>query len=188
MFEKGIIAAQEYENKQLEYAQAEGNYKNFESSISQIRKAISNAHRTSKGKQINRIKEDISLLKNVIQSFNQLKKAIKDWEYRYILTSNTNGKVSFSNFWIENKTVAQGDLVFTIIPSKNSSFIAKLKTHARNSGRIKIGQTVNIKLENYPDTEFGTLKGTVKNISVIPNKDGLYLIDVSLPKKLITLI
>jgi len=186
LFEKGIIAAQDYENKQLEYAQAERNYKNFESSISQIREAISNAHRASKGTQINRIKEDMSLLKNVIQSFNQLKKVIKDWEYRYVLASDINGKVSFSNFWIKNQTVTQGDLVFTIIPSENSSFIAKLKTPARNSGKIKIGQTVNIKLENYPDTEFGTLKGTVKNISIIPNKDGLYLIDVTLPEKLVT--
>ncbi|MDC9722601.1 MAG: HlyD family efflux transporter periplasmic adaptor subunit [Urechidicola sp.] len=186
LFEKGVIAAQDYENKQLEYAQAERNYKNFESSISQIREAISNAHNTSKGTKINRIKEDMSLLKNVIQSFNQLKKAIKDWEYRYVLASDINGKVSFSNFWTANQTVTQGDLVFTIIPSENSSFIAKLKTPARNSGKIKIGQIVNIKLENYPDTEFGALKGTVKNISLIPNKDGLYLIDVSLPKELIT--
>jgi len=53
-------------------------------------------------------------------------------------------------------------------------------------GKIKIGQTANIKLENFPDNEFGTLKGEVKHISLLPNKDGLYLIDVSLPEKLIT--
>lgn len=139
LYEKGIISTQDYENKQLEIAQAERNYKNFESSISQIRESISNAHRTSKGSEINRVKEEIVLLKNVIQSFNQLKKAIKDWEYQYVLQSNINGKVSFLNYWNTNQTVAQGDLVFTIIPSENSSFIAKLKTPARNSGKIKIG-------------------------------------------------
>ncbi len=78
LFEKGVISAQDYENKQLEFAQAERNYKNFESSISQIREGISNAKNTSKGTEINRIKEEMILLKNVIQSFNQLKKAIKD--------------------------------------------------------------------------------------------------------------
>ncbi|WP_338418054.1 HlyD family efflux transporter periplasmic adaptor subunit [Pseudotamlana carrageenivorans] len=85
-----------------------------------------------------------------------------------------------------HKTVNQGNLVFTIIPSENSSFIAKLKTPAKNSGKLKIGQKVNIKIENYPDTEFGILNGTVENISIIPDKDGLYLIDVELPKELIT--
>jgi len=186
LFEKGIIATQDYENKQLEFAQAERNYKNYESSISQMREAISNAHKTSKGSEINRIKEEMVLLKNVIQSFNQLKRAIKDWENRYVLQSNINGKVSFLSYWNTNQTVNQGDLVFTIIPSENSSFIAKLKTPPQNSGKLKKGQKVNIKLENYPDTEFGVLKGIVKTISLIPNKDGLYLIDVKLPKELIT--
>jgi len=186
LYEKGIIAEQDYENKQLEFAQAKRNYKNFESSISQMREAISNAHKTSKGSEINRIKEEMTLLKNVVQSFNQLKKVIKDWEYLYVLQSSINGKVSFLNYWNTNQTVKQGDLVFTIIPSENSSFIAKLKTPARNSGKIKEGQIVNIRLENYPDTEFGILKGTVQNISLIPNQDGLYLIDVDLPSTLIT--
>lgn len=186
LFEKGIISAQEYESKQLEYVQAQRSYKNFESSISQMREAISNANKTSVGTEINRVKEEMILLKNVIQSFNQLKKSVKDWEYRYVLKSDINGTVSFLNYWNTNQTVNQGDLVFTIIPSENSSFIAKLKSPAQNSGKIRVGQSVNIKLENYPDTEFGVLNGTVKNISLIPDNEGLYLIDVELPQKLIT--
>ncbi|MCP4052315.1 MAG: HlyD family efflux transporter periplasmic adaptor subunit [Mesoflavibacter sp.] len=186
LFQKGIISAQDYENKQLELAQAERNFKNFESSISQIREGISNAHKTSKGTEINRIKEEMTLLKNVIQSLNQLKKAIKDWECQYVFNSNIDGQVAFLNYWNVNQTVNQGDLVFTIIPSENSSFIAKLKTPAQNSGKIEVGQRVNIKLENYPDTEFGILNGTVNNISLIPDKEGLYLVNVELPRTLIT--
>lgn len=186
LFKNGVISAQDYENKQVEVAQAERNYENFESSISQIREGISNARRTSKGTEINRIKEEMSLLKNVIQTFNQLKKAIKDWESQYLLQSNIDGKVAFLNYWDINQTVNQGDLIFTIIPSKNSSFIAKLKTPAQNSGKIKKGQRVNIKIENYPDTEFGVLKGTINNISLFPDAEGLYLVKVNLPKNLIT--
>ena len=186
LFEKGIISTQEYENKQIQYAQAECNFKNFESSISQIREGISNARKTSKGTEISRIKEEMLLLRNVIQSFNQLKKAIKDWEYQYVLQSDIDGHVSFLNYYNINQTVTSGDLVFTIIPQENSSFIGKLKTPTQNSGKIKVGQRVNIKLENYPDSEFGVLNGTVKSMSLIPDKDGLYLIDVELPRTLIT--
>jgi multidrug resistance efflux pump len=186
LYEKGVISAQTYENKQLEYSRAERGYKNFEASISQVREGISNANRTSRGTEINRVKEEMTLLKNVIQSFNQLKKAIKDWEFQYVLKSNINGNVSFLNYWDTNQTVNQGDLVFTIIPSENASYIAKLKTPAQNSGKIKIGQKVNIKLENYPDTEFGVLNGKIKSMSLIPDKDGLYYIDVELPDKMIT--
>ncbi|MFV0248678.1 MAG: HlyD family secretion protein [Tenacibaculum sp.] len=128
----------------------------------------------------------MTLLKNVIQSFNQLKRAIRDWEQLYVLKSNVNGKVSFLSYWNANQTINQGDLVFTIIPIDNSSFIAKLKTPSQNSGKIKIKQRVNIKLENYPNTEFGVLNGTVKNISLIPNIKRICFVDVELPSKLIT--
>ena len=186
LFEKGIISELDFDNKQLEVAQAERSYKNFESSISQIRESISNAHKNSKGTEISRTKEEITLLKNVIQSFNQLKKSIKDWESRYVLKSNIEGTVSFLNYWNANQTVNQGDLVFTIIPSQSSTFIAKLKSPSQNSGKLKVGQKVNVRLENYPDTEFGTLSGTIKSISLIPDDEGQYLVDVKLPGTLVT--
>jgi multidrug efflux pump subunit AcrA (membrane-fusion protein) len=186
LFGKGVISAMEYENKQLEYLQAERNYKNMTTSISQINESISRASSTLKGTQINSTKEEMVLFKNVIQSYNQLKKSIKDWEMRYLLQSRINGKVVFLNFWTVNQNVNQGDLVFTIIPSENADFIAKLKTPVQNSGKIKVGQKVNIKLESFPDTEFGTLQGKVKNISLIPDAEGFYYIDVSLPSILIT--
>ncbi|PHS67150.1 MAG: HlyD family secretion protein [Flavobacterium sp.] len=186
LYEKGVISLQEYETKQTTFLQAQRSYSNIDTSISQLREAISNANNTSSGTIITQTKEEISLLKNVIQSFNQLKRAIRTWESRYVLSSKINGKVSFLNIWNKNQTVNQGDLVFTIIPKNNSEFIAKLKTPAQNSGKIKIGQTVNIKLENYPDTEYGSLQGKIKSISQIPNPEGFYLVNVSLPTKLIT--
>ena len=184
LFEKGVISAQDYEQKQLDYLQAERNFKNMGMSISQTEENIGNAKKTSKGTEISRTKEEMMLLKNVIQSFNQLKKSIKNWELIYVLQSDIKGKVSFLNVWNKNQTVNQGDLVFTVIPTENADFIAKLKAPSQNSGKIKIGQKVNIKLQNYPDTEFGILVGTVRNISLIPDKEGFYLVDVSLPENL----
>ena len=90
------------------------------------------------------------------------------------------------NYWSENQTVSLGDLVFTVIPAESSAFIAKLKTPQQNSGKIRVGQIVNIKHENYPEPEYGVLKGKVKRISLIPDKEGFYLIDVALPNKLVT--
>ena len=186
LFEKGVVSEQDYETKQLEYLQAERIYKNMASSISQLREAISNSKNTSKETEISSIREEKTLLKKVIQSFNQLQKSMKDWELKYVLSSKMDGQVLFLNYWSVNQTVNQGDLVFTIIPKVNSSFIAKLKTPAQNLGKVRIGQNVNIKLHNYPDYEFGVLKGTVTHISEISNKEGVYTIDVSLPKTLIT--
>lgn len=186
LLDKGIISQLDYEKKQIQFAQSKRSYKSLEASISQIRQSISNADKNSKANKINRTKEEIRLFKNVIQSYNQLKKALKNWEHSYVLKSNINGTVSFMHYWNINQTVNSGDLVFTIIPNKNSSFIAKLKTPLTNSGKLKIGQVVNISLQNYPEIEFGVLKGNINYISSIPDNEGFYLLDVKLPKKLIT--
>lgn len=186
LFEKGVISNQEYEDKQLEMLTAERDFENLSISISQIREAISGARKTSKGTEINKTRENLKLLKASLQSFTALQSAIEDWENKYVLKSEINGTVSFLNFWDKNQTVKDGDLVFIIIPSENSNYVAKVKAPSQNSGKIKIGQKVNIKLRNFPDSEFGVLKGKVSNISLAPDRDGFYLIDVSLPRKLIT--
>ncbi len=186
LFEKGVISAKEYEQKQLEYLQAQRTYKNLESSISQMRELISNSQKNVKGTNIKKIQNETRLLKKALQSYYQLKKTIKDWEKQYVLKSTIEGKVSFSSFYNKIQTVKNGNLIFTIIPTKNTSFIGKIKAPANNSGKIKKGQRVQIKLLNYPSDEFGEINGKVNSISQIPDEKGNYLIDVKLPLELIT--
>ena len=186
LFEKGVISEQEYELKQLELIQAKKNHQSMNSQISQLQEALGNSKKTLKGTQIKKTQDETRLFKNVIQSYFQLKKSIKDWEIRYMLKSSMNGKVSFLSFWNENQSIKTGDNVFTVIPSNYGSFIGKIKAPPQNSGKIKLGQKVNIRLENYPANEFGMLTGIIENISLTPNSDGFYLIDVHLPDFLIT--
>ncbi len=186
LYERGVISTQEYEYKQSEYLRAEQNYNNIVVSLSQIRESISNAQKNVRGTEIDRTREEINLLKNVVQSFDQLKRAVRDWKQRYLLQSRMYGKVSFLNYWNENQTVNTGDLVFTVIPTQSTNYVAKLRAPSQNSGKIKVGQQVNLKLANYPDTEFGVLRGELSSISLIPDDEGIYLIDVTLPNELIT--
>ena len=186
LYDDGIISIQAYEQKQLDFLQANRAYKNLGTTISQLKETIVNAKKTLKGTEIRKTQDETRLLKSVIQSFYQLKKSISDWELRYVLRPSIPGKVSYMSYWNQNQMVKQGDMVFTIIPGENSSFIGKIKAPSQNSGKIKQGQTVNIRLANYPSNEFGMLKGTVQNISLIPDNQGNYLIDVQLPEVLVT--
>lgn len=186
LFNKGVISAQEYENKKLDFLQAERNYNNMSISISQMKENISSTSNLKKQTSIVNTRVEISLLKNVIQSLDQLKKAIKEWELKYLFISNIAGEVSFMKIWNKNQTINIGDFVFTIIPKNHSSYICKVQAPVLNSGKIKVGQSVNINLSSYPDNQYGVLKGVVKNISLVPNDEGFYLLDVSLPEKLVT--
>ena len=186
LLEEGIIAARDYEVLELEHLQARRSFVNMNFSISQLRESISKAQKISRGTLINREKEEMMLLKNLIHSFNQVKNSIVEWSEKYVLKSEINGHVSFSNSLYQNQRIEQGDLVFTIIPIEYFSYIAKLKTPALNFGKIEIGQLVNINIANYPDYEYGTLPGKVKKISLFPDKEDFYWVEVALSEELIT--
>lgn len=186
LYAKGIIASQEMEKQRLAYLQSQKNYKSFLSTISQLKSSLNELNRNSKTTQINESTATINLERNVVQAFLGVKKAIKDWELNYVLRSSINGKVSFLQLWAENQTVNTGDNVFAIIPKNENGYIGKLRAPAQNSGKIKMGQTVNIRLANYPDREFGMIKGSIRVISLTPDKEGNLLINVSLPQGLET--
>ncbi|GAA3763174.1 HlyD family secretion protein [Flavobacterium ginsengiterrae] len=186
LFNKGIISAQEMEAKKLGFLQAQKNYRSLLSSISQLKSSLIDNTKSSQNSQVNSTKEEVNLGRNMAQSFFQLKKVIKDWELAYALKSSISGKVTFLQIWTENQTINIGDNVFSIIPDAKNGFIGKVKAPALNSGKIKVGQRVNIRLANFPDKEFGVLKGKIQNISLVPDKDGNLLIDVALPNGLET--
>ncbi len=186
LFKKGVISAQEIEKQRLIYLQAEKNYKSLLSSILQLKSSINELNRSSKTTVINQSTTSINLERSVMQSFYQLKKAIKDWELNYVFRSSVKGTVSFLQIWSENQTINAGENMFAIIPSAEKGYIGKVKAVAQNSGKLQIGQKVNIRLANYPDREFGVIEGKLKTISLTPDKEGNLLLDIELPNGLQT--
>lgn len=186
LFNKGVISAQDFENKKLGYLQAEKSYRSLLSTISQLKSTLIDNSKNSKSTKINETKEEVNLESNKTQAFYQLKKVIKDWELAYVLQSSVTGKVSFLQIWTANQTITSGDAIFAVIPTLEKGYIGKLKAPALNSGKIQVGQAVNIRLTNFPDSQYGMLNGKIKNISLTPDKDGNLWIDVVLPKKLET--
>lgn len=186
LFKKGVISAKTKEAKEIEYLQSIKNYKNIESSISQIKEVINNSDKQFFSTKIKMSKSQVQLRKKMLQSFLYLKKSLNDWENKYVLKSHTKGYVNFFSFWSNHQSVKLNDLVFTIIPFKNEKIIGKIEAPIVNSGKIKKNQSVHISLHNFPSEEFGEIYGKINSISLIPNEKGNYIIDVELPNKLIT--
>ncbi len=186
LFSKGVISSQAYENRKLSLLQAEREYSSIALTISQLNEQISQANKNNRGTTVNRTREEVRLFKNVIQSYNQLKTALQQWEINNVLKASITGTLSFLNHWSINQSVTKGDFMFTVIPEKNKDYVVKLKAPVTNAGKIKKGQRVNINLETYPEQEFGMLIGKIKRISLVPDANGQYIIDASLPNKLVT--
>jgi multidrug resistance efflux pump len=186
LLQKKVIAAQEFESKNIEYLQVANNFKGLASQQSQLTSSINELRKNTKNTIINEVKDKSTFYRNVLQSYSLLKKAINEWELTYVVSSSIEGRVSFMQVWVKNQTINTGETVFIIVPNGVSNFIGKLKAKTYNAGKLKIGQMVNIRLQNYPDREFGVLKGKIKSISPVPDKEGDFLVDVILPYGLAT--
>jgi len=119
------------------------------------------------------------------QAYENLIGQIKIWEQNYVFTSPVDGIITFTKYWNENQNILSGDKVVTIIPEAESRSIGKLQLPIRGSGKVKTGQSVNIKLDNYPYMEYGMLRGKIESISLVSSDDS-YAVEVSMPNGLLS--
>lgn len=185
LFRKGLISKHEYEEARKQRLQGEIEIKNSEADLSitdldilEIKQQIEDLEAKHKS--------DIADLRNdIMQSMRELTSAIKRWKSLYVIDAPISGKVAFTKFWSEKQNVKTGEPIVNIVPVKNTRIIGRMKVSSANLGKIKRGQYVNIKLNSFPYMEYGMIKGTVSNISLVP-EDNNYIVTVSLPSELIT--
>jgi multidrug efflux pump subunit AcrA (membrane-fusion protein) len=186
LYSQGVIAAVELETEKIKYIQAQQNLENITLSLSQIEEGISNVNKTKSGTAINTEKDKINYSSQTLQLFEQLRKSLKQWEQNYLIISNTDGVASFQQFFGENQFIKAGDAILSILPKERDKLVGRMSVPATNSGKIVTGEKVLIKLDNYRYQEYGIVEGKVQNISLSPDKDGNYYVDVILPKGLKT--
>ena len=100
---------------------------------------------------------------------NLLQTELRLWEEKYIIKAPTSGKLDYLGFWRENQMVKEGVELFTILPH-HGDIMGEAYIPAIGAGKVKVGQSVNVKLNDYPYHEFGLLCGKVVSISPLTNK------------------
>jgi HlyD family secretion protein len=156
--------------------------------MEQVETQLTNNDVNSHAKQ----KEILETIKQVTDQQQQfyssllaMKSEIEKWIQTYVLVAPEDGKLFYVTTLRENELVSNGQSLFYIEPAQ-TSFYAELTAGQRGFGKIRTGQQVKIKVESYPDAEFGYLNGTVNYISGMPNRRDSFLIRVDLPNGLQT--
>ena len=106
------------------------------------------------------------------------------WKENYLFVAPSNGRLSYLGFLEEGQFLEASKSCFSIVPNEGH-LVARAELPLRGSGKVKEGQAVNIRLENYPFEQFGLLRGTVASISMMPGEDK-YWVTISLPDQLLT--
>ena len=119
------------------------------------------------------------------QAGKNLRSRLAVWERKYVLRAPIDGRVSLFKVWTDHQFVKEGENVLTIVPEGDQRIVGRLSMPISNSGKVKVGQPVYIRLDNYPWQEFGQLRGVVQSISPVP-QEVKYAVEVALPEGLKT--
>ena len=185
LFIKNAITENQYEESCLNYLNSQRYLLSSQTEI------LIKARSIDENKlQIKNLKQEYSdeLEKSTIEIeslYKNLLTQIKIWEDNYVLKAEHKCIVELASIINEGDFVEIGEPVFNcVFPNNRPYAVAILPSEM--SGKVKVGQDVNLKLDSFPYSEFGLIKGKVDRISLnfIGNRG--YLLYISLPNGLIS--
>jgi multidrug resistance efflux pump len=182
--DSGLFVEQVLSPSQLEKTEAEKLKKLFEWKQTQTNLAtaqieMSNLQQEILEMEMNLEESNKNHEQGIQEAYEKIKGQLSLWEKEYLIISPFKGQLSMTTFWSENQRVEEGDIVMTVIPYDRGNIIGKIQLSAKGIGKIVQGQKVIIRFDNYPHMEYGTLRGYISSISLVPNND-LYTAEVKL--------
>lgn len=186
LYKKNAMIAAEYDQSQRDYLQSLQSRESSSMSLNQITTQLIQSRGNILDIQRQASIEEQKHIVDLKNAIEQLHVQLISWEQHYLLVAPISGKITFMSIWSNNQNVMAGETVFVIAPLAESHPVGKALLPLQRSGKVKVGQQVNIRLDNYPDQEFGYVKGKVVNISPVPTADATYVVEVELPKGLRT--
>ncbi|RQO73768.1 hemolysin D [Pedobacter sp. KBW01] len=168
LFTRKVISEAEFDKTEMSFLSNKDALQNLITNSINARQTLKQTESKLQELGIQKPEKEKELRIALISAYHDLLDNIKNWEQKFVFKSPFNGKVQFLKFYRENQFVQNGEQVFTIVPKEEKSF-GQLILPATGSGKIKAGQEVIVKLDNYPFMEYGTIEGRVKSISLTTN-------------------
>lgn len=118
------------------------------------------------------LRQSVSMIANVLQT----------WQQNYVLKAPVAGRLTYLKTLHQNDLVRVSDTLFAVV-SAGQPLVGQVTVGIQGLGKIRVGQRVIIRLDDYPYQEFGTLHGFVKQLAP-SNSRQQYRVLVSLPNGL----
>jgi len=165
---KGSTSEREYKGIENTYLANQRAYQGLLSAIENDENSILGLLNNLRQASVGDKSSEISTDQNLEQAKQDLENQILQWEQQFVLKSPIKGEVTVFDIWSKYQNVTAGQDLFTIIPDEIEGIIGRVSFPVANSGKIKKGQRVIIKLDSYPYQEWGSLSGEIINISGVP--------------------
>ncbi|MBN1598341.1 MAG: HlyD family efflux transporter periplasmic adaptor subunit [Bacteroidales bacterium] len=184
LYLQGIIAKHEYYKQQSQWIAKQQEFERLKKSLIEHQITVIGYQNEKNILQQEILQKQREYKISIESEVKELQNFVDTWQQNYSLISPTDGKLVYLKNLNEKQYVTTGESLFAIVP-KSKYYTAIITISAQGYGKVKTGQMVKIKLDNYPYYEFGQVTGIISGISLIPDK-GQYMIKVTLPQGLYT--
>lgn len=192
LYKDKVVAEADLDKSQLNLLTSKNNYKNEWTNQIEARKQAQQTISKITETDIEKTEKKKELELSVLAAFNDLIDNITLWEQKYLFKAPFKGQIQFLRFWTNDQFIQAGEDVFAIVPNSDDPF-GQVYLPAVGAGKVKIGQEVIVKLDDFPYLEYGSIKGKVSAISLTTNTEKTnqgsvetYLVTVKFDKGLMT--
>jgi multidrug resistance efflux pump len=188
LFSQKVISKAEFERSTVQYIASQETFQRLKNDILTQKDMLHEFQTSNIQLNIEKINSEHQINSDLSSSLNEILGQIDLWEHKYVFVSPIKGKVDFLDFLSENMFITAGKELFNIIPDDHL-ILGEIMAPSNGTGKIRTGQKVNIKLDDYPYMEFGHLQGIVKNTALSTTNDretNFTMVFVSVPKALNT--
>ena len=190
LYNKSALSLVDYQSARNSFLQQQSSLESSKMSVDNQQMSILQSEQSIFDLEQQRIDEEQQLTSALTTAKEQLAAQIRQWEQTYLLVAPCDGKVTFTKYWQKNQNVNAGEVLVTVVPDGDTQVMGKILLPQQGAGKVKVGQTVNVKLDNFPYLEYGMVKVCIRNISMVPvqvdeNTKG-YMLEVEFPENLVT--
>lgn len=179
LFSSKVISINDLEKSESAYLQKKFAFEVLKNETTNIQLQLSQIQQQILDLQLQYQEQSKKLWQEYNQAFEKLSNEINIWKQKYVIISEIDGIVSFAKYWTVSQFVKEGEEILTVIPFKKGKTLCKASLKPEGIGKVKIGQRVNIQLAGYPHIEYGSLIGTISNISTVPYNE-TYIVEIEL--------
>lgn len=190
---EAVISDADYETTAQGYLAKQNAKAGFDASLTSTELQIIQSEQQMVELALQQENEKAEYQRALAQSHQQLAAQIAQWRQQYLLEAPASGRVTLIGYWSANQQVSVGDRLASILPDGATEVIGRLQIPSAGFGKVRTGQTVQVRLNGYPYMEFGVLRGEIRALSAVPEQvqtaNGatiVYLAEVLFPEGMTT--
>lgn len=171
LHDKGLTSTSDLESTEQSLLSSNMSAEQMRSSLSNAKIQVAQIYNTISELKLQKEQERQQQETTLLSAWEGTRTAIREWKQAYLLQSPIEGTVSYNNLWKINQNITFGDKAFSVISCSREQTIGKAKIPVAGSGKVKVGQRINILLDGYPYLEYGFLTGHISSVAPMPDEN-----------------